>query len=294
MTIHVIECPYDSGWRDRRMGRGVGVLVRDAVLPAMSAAGQNIRRRRVDDTARQEVENATAFALHHAIAEAVVAAMDEEGGGWPLVVAGNCNSAVGTVTGLQRRYGAESVAVVWLDAHADCETPDTTESAFLDGMGLAMLAGVCWRGPLTRLPGFVPLPGARLLLAGARQVSAAERGLIAESGIHRLSVPDVVRLGPEKALAPILEAWTRGGIRAVYLHIDVDVLDPDVVAPANSFAEPGGLTPAQVRTVVETVAAAVPLGAAALTAYDPACDTEGRLPPAVVTLVDALAHASRA
>lgn len=76
------------------------------------------------------------------------------------MVAGDCNATVGVVAGLgsQKRVG-----VLWLDAHADFETPDTDASGYLDGQGLAMLTGRCWRGHTQSLQGFVPVTDRRVL-----------------------------------------------------------------------------------------------------------------------------------
>ena len=71
---------------------------------------------------------------------------------FPLVLAGNCNAAVGVVAGL-----GPGAAVLWCDAHADFNTPETTTGGFLDGMGLATVTGRCWTSMAARVPGFVPV-----------------------------------------------------------------------------------------------------------------------------------------
>ena len=272
------------------MGRGVAPLVDRAVFPVARAAGWSVRRQRVQVETPFTAEAATTFALHRETATAVTGALDE--GAFPLVVSGNCNvAAIGAVTGLRRSRGADDVALLWLDAHADCETPETTESAFLDGMGLAMLAGECWRGPLAALPGFVPLAGSRAVLVGARQVSEAETALMRRRGIHEMPVATLAEMGAAAALAPILTAWRNDGVRGVYLHVDVDVFDPAKVAPANCFAEPDGLMPAHVRDLIAVVGRTFPIGAMALTAYDPDCDPDGGVPPAAAEIVAAVLEA---
>src|SRR5439155_21217551 len=74
-------------------------------------------------------------------------------GQFPVVLSGNCNSAVGTLSGLTpaRR------AVFWFDAHGDCNTPDTTATGFLDGMGLATVLGLCWYQLAASVPGYHPV-----------------------------------------------------------------------------------------------------------------------------------------
>src|SRR5204863_505993 len=74
-------------------------------------------------------------------------------GQFPVVLSGNCNSAVGTLSGLTpaRR------AVCWFDAHGYCNSPDTTATGFLDGMGLATVLGLCWHQLAASVPGYHPV-----------------------------------------------------------------------------------------------------------------------------------------
>lgn len=83
-------------------------------------------------------EISTSFALYRQLTGRVRAAHVRER--FPLVLAGNCGAAVGVVAGLP----PQGLGVVWLDSHGDFNTPDTSESGFLDGMGLAILTGQCW------------------------------------------------------------------------------------------------------------------------------------------------------
>ena len=88
-----------------------------------------------------------------------------EEGRFPLVLAVNCFTSLGTVAGLGRDVG-----VVWFDAHGDFNTPDTTTSGFLDGMGLAMLLGDGWRELRQTVEGLRPVPAEHALLVGARDI----------------------------------------------------------------------------------------------------------------------------
>lgn len=107
-------------------------------------------------------EVATAFELDRLIATETRLAV--EAGEFPLVLSGNCNSSVGTISGA----GIGNLRVVWFDAHADFNTPKTTTTGFLDGMGLAIAVGRCWSGLASSIPGFSPLPEANVVLVGIR------------------------------------------------------------------------------------------------------------------------------
>src|SRR2546430_12419684 len=82
-------------------------------------------------------------------------------GAFPLVLAGNCNSCLGTVAGV----GGESLGVVWFDAHADFDTPEDNVSGYLDVMALAMLTGTGWRAQRERVPGLTAIPERNVVLA---------------------------------------------------------------------------------------------------------------------------------
>jgi len=90
------------------------------------------------------------FALHGLLSEAVQEAVAQDH--FPLILAGNCSSTVGTVSGLDK----EGLGVVWLDAHGDYNTPETTTTGFLDGMALSVLTGMCWERMAEGVPGFEP------------------------------------------------------------------------------------------------------------------------------------------
>jgi arginase len=118
---------------------------------------------------------------------------------------------------------------------------------------------------------FAPVAEEDVVLVGARDLDPAEREFLSRSPV-RLVAPEDARSG---GLAEALDALA-SRVQRVYLHVDLDVHDPGEGA-ANAFAAPGGLTAEEVRGVVREVAARVPIAAAALTAYDPAFDTDGRM-----------------
>lgn len=144
--------------------------------------------------------------LHKAIADAVARAAR------PLVLSGDCPTARAAVAGLQRRH--RDVAVVWLDAHGDFNTPVISTSGYLGGMAISMLTG--------RTPelfddelGLRPVPEASVVLADARDLDPAERDALTGSQVRR------VPADPEA----ITSALDELGGTPVYLHLDIDVID---------------------------------------------------------------------
>jgi len=270
MTIHTILVPYDSGQRGERMGRGPIHFREHGVAARLGSRGCDVAESVVDVSTTFATEVGTSFAVYGALAEQVRAAVAD--GAFPLILAGNCGSALGTVSGVRAATpnDASDIGIIWLDAHADFNTPETTTTGFLDGMALAALAGKCWQGLTATIPGFRPVSDAHVVLVGARDIDPAEEQLLASSRVTPVAATRMQAEGATAALDTALTELARRVTR-VYLHIDLDVHEPSE-AQANQYAVPGGLSPATVRDLVTVVAARFSIVAAALTAYDPTYD----------------------
>ena len=157
------------------------------------------------------------------------------GGQFPLLVAGNCSVALTTLAAV-RRHRPEA-RVLWLDAHGDFNTPETTQSQFLGGMPLSGAVGE-WDAGL----GVEPFPANQVVMAGVRDLDPLERQLLERSPVT------VVGAGLDTLVA-VQNALDR---RPVYVHLDVDVLDPEHM-PAQ-FPVPGGLRPDKLYDLLEAVA----------------------------------------
>ena len=115
----------------------------------------------------------------------------------PVILTGNCHSQQAVVSGL----GTEPLGLVWLDCHADFNTPETTPTGYFDGYGLAMVVGDCWQTLCATVPGFIPLRQDQVLLVGVRDTDPGEGERLERSAIHCLDVPDVERLADQLTAA---------------------------------------------------------------------------------------------
>jgi arginase len=263
--IAVALVPYDAGIESWRMGAGPDALFDETFRRRFDRDHPSSRIDHVHPETTWRTELKTTFDLHHRIAVHVRTAASD---GLPsLIVAGDCSATVGVIAGL----GAEQrVGVLWLDAHADFETPETDASGYLDGHALAMLTGRCWSSHTSSLSGFNPVPDHRVLLIGARDIGEAERHELRESGVHVLPA-DALRDGLESSVA----AWA-SDIDRIHIHIDADVVD-DSYGRANDWASSGGMSPDEVSRVIRYAPSVRPLVSAVIASWDPHADRTGAL-----------------
>ena len=272
----ILSMPYHSATRGVGMGAGPEQLIERHDLPGL------VRRRvrpvtveTIEVPDHVEPEIARTFELSRRLAGRVRHAVKQ--GAFPLVVAGNCISCLGTVAGV----GAHGLGVVWCAAHADFDTPGGDVSGFLDVMALATLTGTGWRAQRESIDGFRPVPEPNVVLVGVRDVEPYQRERLSASGVRTVwGAPD----GGE--LEPVLDDLRRA-VPAAYVHVDLDVLDPSEGA-ANGYAAPGGLSLLELEHALQAVRRRFDVRAAAITAYDPALDDDGRVARAALRVGGAL------
>ncbi|MFL5640023.1 MAG: arginase family protein [Gemmatimonadaceae bacterium] len=218
-----------------------------------------------------QAEIQTAFDLMRMLSVAVGDAVRADR--LPIVLAGNCNTAIGTLAGV-----GPGVGVAWFDAHGDFNTPETTTTGFLDGTAVAIMTGRAWKQMAATVPGFQPVTDERVCLVGTRDLDTIERRLLAESNI------DVIESGHLRSkLRRSLRSIAQHADR-VYVHLDLDVLDSSVAA-ANKFAVPGGLTVDDVEYALTQISDEFNIAAVTLSAYDPTADTNGAAASAAIRLI---------
>lgn len=265
MEVELLLVPYDSARRGQQVGSGPEHLLNTGLATELERAGHTIHCRTIEVPDEGRAEIRTAFELMTCLAGAVRAA--RAAGRFPLVLAGNCNTAVGTLSGLD---ADAAPAVLWFDAHGDFNTPETTTSGFLDGMGLAMLTGNCWRELTRGVPGFRAIPEHAGCLLGVRDLDPLEAEALARSSLWVLR-PEELTQGLDNILTN-LGRFTR----SAYVHVDLDVLD-STEGCVNKYIVPGGLSAAILTKAVTSIGRCLPIRAAALTAYDPSYDVDGRV-----------------
>ena len=194
-----------------------------------------------------------------------------------ITIGGDCGVEIGAIGHVLD----QDVAVLWIDAHPDLSTPQTSGSHAFHAMVLRTLLG---EGPAALVPAH-PLPVSRLVLAGTRSVDADEQEFIESSGVAVVSPED---FGPESLIAAV-EAT---GAASVYIHIDLDVLDPGEF-DGIGYPEPFGLAAGELAAALKALLARFPLAGAGITEFAPASpEAAADDLPTILRLIGALSAAA--
>lgn len=228
------------------------------------------------------------------LAELVKRAHDE--GAFVLGLLADCNGCLGVLGGLQqslfRTAPAKSgpswpelsavadstptklprIGLVYVDAHGDYNTPDTSPSGMLGGMPVAVASGKCLSRLRLRNGLQEPIRYSDIVMAGMRDLDGPEREAIAEDGLTVLRERDLVERG--KALSDAMDALS-ARVDTIYVHVDLDILDPGV-APAAGLPSPGGITGRELGLALKTMVAYPKVAALSLVSYRADQDGDGR------------------
>ncbi|HKZ30955.1 MAG TPA: arginase [Vicinamibacteria bacterium] len=176
------------------------------------------------------------------------------GGSMPVVLGGDHSVAMGTIAGLARHFNGrrEKLGLIWFDAHADANTPETSPSGNIHGMPLAAVLGHGAES-LVNLAGFLPMVEAsRAALVGIRDVDPAERATVKSSGIGAFTMRDVDERGMRSVMEEAIKRATTG-TAGVHVSFDLDGIDPDF-APGVGTPSPGGLSYREAHLAMEMLA----------------------------------------
>jgi arginase len=173
-----------------------------------------------------------------------------QGGRFPLVLGGDHSLSLGSVRGAAKRH---RLGLIWVDAHADFNTPETTPSGNIHGMPLAALCGL-GDPRLVCLWDETPpvLNPKRVAIIGARELDPGEKQNLRETGVMVQSMEQIDRIGMGSALEKAIDHVSRE-VDGLYLSLDMDALDPRH-APGVGTPVPGGLTYREAHLVCEVIA----------------------------------------
>lgn len=273
MRLRVVTVPYRyDEWRD---GPGAGP---DAILEAGLIERLRDRGFETDEPLqtdlgaenREKGRTAVNIGKIGSLTATLVAEGRREGRP-VLVLAGDDTAAIGVLSGIEQAdTPAARIGVVWVDAHGDFNTPETSYSGILAGMPLAILAGLA--GPLWREAAglMATVPTDRMLVAGVRDLDEKEEELLRSTDV-RVVTADELRAGD---VFPAAVARLAERCDLLMLHVDADVLDPRLV-PSASTPSANGLSIAEAASVLGTVLGTGKVATVCLSSINPGAGPRG-------------------
>ncbi len=257
MQVDIIGVPIDLGADRRGVDMGPSAIRYANLHERIKSLGYTLEDRgnievpiletcNINDTRLKYID--CIIPMGRRVAGAVATSI--EGGRFPLVLGGDHSLALGSIRGAAKH---KRLGVIWVDAHADFNTPETTPSGNIHGMPLAALCGfgdprlVClWEDAPQALD------PKRVAVIGARDLDPGERRNLREAGVMVQSMEQIDRVGMVAALEKAIERVSRD-VDGIYLSLDLDALDPRH-APGVGTPVPGGLTYREAHLVCEVVA----------------------------------------
>jgi arginase len=260
--IRVIGVPLDMGASRRGVDMGPSAMRVAGLEARLEALGHQVTD---GGNIRVEIAETQAFGSHNArylkqiaetctrTAEAVVETLSE--GQTPFVLGGDHSLAAGSVSGVAEYYRrqGQKIGVIWIDAHSDINTPDTSPSGNVHGMPLASLLGL---GPelLTSIFGYSPkIAPENAVLVGIRDVDAQERANIQRAGLKTVfTMRDIDERGMRAVMEEALAA-AGNGTAGYHVSLDMDWIDPED-APGVGTPVRGGATYREAHLAMEIIA----------------------------------------
>jgi len=288
----LIGAPVDSGQKRAGCLMGPAAYRVAGLAAALTGLGHTVEDRGdVIAEPRESVPHPNPAVHHLAETLAWTEALAEAGhdamaNGFPIFMGGDHSLSLGSVAGVAAQAAriGRPLFVLWLDAHTDFHTPETTESGNLHGTPVAYIAGRAGFDPFPPFP--APVPGENICLFGIRSVDTAEHAALLQTEIE---MDDMRVLDERGIIAPLREFLDRVRAADGLLHVslDVDFLDPSV-APAVGTTVPGGTTFREAHLVMELLHESGLVTSLDLVELNPFLDERGRTARLMVDLVASL------
>lgn len=290
--VAVIGAPMDLGAGRRGVDMGPSAVRAASLHARLAALGYDVEDLGNIDVVQPEAitpkPSSARFLPEIAASCGRLARMVERAAGegkFPIVLGGDHSIAAGTIAGMAKHYrkSKSKLGVIWIDAHADMNTPATSPSGNVHGMPLAATLGM---GPreLTHIGGYSPkVQAANAVLIGIRDVDEQESGNVTSSGVHTFTMREVDELGMRTVMQRAIEAAGRG-TEGIHLSFDMDSVDPDD-APGVGTPVRGGLTYREAHLAMEILSDSGLLSSIEVVEVNPILDTANRTALLAVELI---------
>ncbi len=195
---------------------------------------------------------------------------------FPLVLGGDHSIAMGTISGLSNYARKHNLrfGVIWIDAHADMNTAESTPSGNIHGMPLAAVLGEGAR-ELTTIGGdFRKVDPENVVLIGVRDVDIAEKEIVKRTGISHYTMADIDKHGAHRIINKVLREF-KEKVDLLHVSFDIDSVDPTVAAGVGTPA-PGGLSYRETHLIMETIADCECMSSLEVTEVNPIFDIKNQ------------------
>lgn len=290
--ISIIGVPSDYGQRRRGVDMGPSAIRYAGVIERLENLGYEVADKgniQLSVTSEGYTENEKLLNLNEVInissqlSNEVENVLNEKR--FPLVLGGDHSIAIGTLAGLCKQY--KNLGVIWYDAHADINTPETSPSGNIHGMPLAVSIGL-GDERLTQINGYAPkIKPENIVIIGARSVDPGEKELIKQLGIKVFSMHEIDRLGMTKVMDETISYLNDKNVDGVHLSLDLDGIDP-LYTPGVGTPVVGGITYRESHLAMEMLAESGIITSAEFVEVNPILDERNKTANVAVALMGSL------
>jgi len=280
--------PLDLGADRRGVDLGPDALRHDGLLPAIQALGLEVEDSgNLRPPPRPKISSGSPKLKYYDeivsacrdLKDCVTSAVQD--GCFPLVLGGDHSIAIGTLAGLSACY--KKIGLLWIDAHGDFNTDQTTLSGNIHGMSFAAALGIGNPELVTSMRQPTAILPERCALIGARDIDPLEKTVLKNSGVTVFSMHEIDTLGMYTVMQKALKIVTNGS-DTVHLSFDLDALDPND-APGVGFPLKGGLTFREARLIMEMAASSNLLGSLEVVELNPILDRQNMTGKLAIDLI---------
>jgi len=260
MDVEIIGVPLDLGASMRGCNMGPDAIRSAGLNEKLRELGHSVKDQGnvaipARDAMSQDEEHAkyllTILSLCETLRKQVKQALTQKK--FPLSIGGDHSLAMGTIAGVSEFYKDQGgVGLIWMDAHADCNTPKSSPSGNIHGMPLAVTLGA---GPekLVQLGGYAPkVDPSKVALIGIRDIDEKERQFLVDSSVRYFTMREIDERGMQAIMGEAISVASND-TAGIHLSFDIDGVDP-VYAPGVGTAVPGGMNYRETHLAMEMIA----------------------------------------
>lgn len=290
--LSIIGVPSDYGQQRRGVDMGPSAIRYAGVVERLGRLGYEVSDEGdvvIEKSSLTHQENEKLLNLSEVlnVSDQLAVKVDEviSKGRFPLILGGDHSISIGTIAGIAKHYN--NLGVIWFDAHADMNTPETTPSGNIHGMPLAVNMGL-GDERLVSIGDYSPkIKPENIVIIGARSIDPGEKDLIKEKGIKVFTMHEIDRIGMTKVIEETVNYLKERNVDGVHISVDLDALDP-IYTPGVGTPVPGGVTYRESHLAMEMLEEAKIITSCEFVEVNPILDERNRTADTAVALMGSL------